>query len=147
MTDQAATEAARDIRDVRYFARAAIFFAFAALILLGPLAVQVFGSKSRLFRQWTMFSAVGVGIPKGEFIAAAADGSVRRLTPLQVLGIDRYPVMLSFEYQTSANGDGGLRKFASDYCVKHGGKLSFRGHIGSRQGWQAAAEDDLCASR
>jgi hypothetical protein len=147
MTDQTATEAAPDVRDVRYFARVAIFFAFAALILLGPFAAQVLGSKSRLFRPWTMFSAVGVGIPKGEFIGTAPDGSVRRLTPLQVLGIDRYPVMLSFEYQTSAKGDGGLRKFASDYCAKHGGKLSFRGYIGSRQGWHAADADDLCASR
>ena len=41
--------------------RAILFTSLALLILLGPFYRQVLGGDSILFRQWTMFSRIGLG--------------------------------------------------------------------------------------
>jgi len=143
MTNQIATVNAPNIR---HLARTATFVGFTALIFFGPFAAQILGVNNPLFRPWYMFAGVGVDIPKGEFTATARDGTVTRLTPLQVLGIKHYPVMLSFEFQTRAEGKDGMQKFAQAFCAKNDVKLTFRGHVGSRQGWRPLEAGDLCAN-
>jgi hypothetical protein len=112
--------------------------------VLGPFMAQVLGVRNGLVRPWTMFAAVGVGILSGEFQAVGHDGRVTRLSPLQVFGADRYPVMLSTQFSLRVEKPDDLRKFAEAYCATHRVKLSYAGHVGSRQGWQELYVQDIC---
>jgi hypothetical protein len=147
MSNQAPTDAipARSAAAMRRTVRAGAFAAFAALIWLGPFASQILQIKHPLLRPWTMFSGVGVGILKGEFLALADDGAVTRLTPLQVLGRDRYPVTRSTEFPLRIGKIEDLRSFAARFCETRSARLSFDGRVGGYQGWQALQADDICA--
>jgi hypothetical protein len=147
MTDWAASPSAPDrsaAHESRRRARTAVFFAFAALVVLGPSVPQVLDIHLRLFRPWTMFSGVGVGILKGEFRAVTRDGAVTRYAPLQLLGRDRYPVMRSIHFPLRVMQDSDLRKFAAEFCARSDASLSFDGFVGTRQGWRALRADDIC---
>lgn len=148
MTDHAATRALPTWRlnwDFRRFSRTAVFFLFAALILLGPFAAQVLHVRHVLARPWVMFAGVGVGILNGEFQAVAPDGSAMTLKPLQLLGAERYPVTRSTEFPLRIVKDGDLRKFAERFCANNNVKLSYSGFVGSREGWRVLNADNLCA--
>jgi hypothetical protein len=148
MTDSTATSLAplRGVAwDFRRWARTIVFVLFAAHIWFGPYAVQILEIRNPLFRPWTMFSGIGVGILKGEFHAVGRNGSVRTLTPLQMLGLDRYPVMRSTQFPMRVIEPGDLRKFTASYCELHDPKLSFTGFVGTRTGWRALSAADICA--
>lgn len=148
MTDQSATFIASALSrawDVARCLRTAAFALFALLVLFGPFGPQILQISYPLLRPWTMFSAVGVGILKGEFIATGRDGVERRLTPLQVLGLDHYPVGLSFEHPMVVESPDDVRKIAQGFCADNDVDLAFRGFVGGRQGWQTLEADALCA--
>jgi hypothetical protein len=147
MTDQTTLSMGRQqivVRDLGRGPRTVAFCAFTALIVLGPFMAQVLGVRNGLLRPWTMFAAVGVGILSGEFQAVGHDGTVVRLSPLQVFGAKRYPAMLSTQFPLRVENPGDLYKFAEAYCATHRVTLSYVGHVGSRQGWQALHGEDIC---
>jgi hypothetical protein len=125
-------------------ARTVVFAFLASLIVLGPFAAQILEMRSPLLRPWTMFSGVGVGILKGVFTHERADGSRADMTPLQVRGLDRYPVIRGTQFQYLVSDDRDLRRFAGDYCDQVGGALAFNGWVGTRTGWRSLEAQNIC---
>ena len=139
-----ATLAPGEPQAIARVARTVVFTFFACLILLGPFAAQILEMRSPLLRPWTMFSGVGVGILKGVFTHERADGSRADLTPLQVRGLDRYPVIRGTQFQYLVSDDRDLRRFAGDYCDQVGGALAFNGWVGTRTGWRSLEARNIC---
>ena len=133
-------------RRLRTGLRRAAFCALALFIALGPMFPQVFGVRSPAFRPWTMFSGVGVGILKGNFRIEEPQGQVRELAPLELLGLERYPRIRHFHFEHRVRDADDLRKFAAGFCagLEPGARLSFDGHVGTRNGWRPLAGEDLC---
>ena len=122
------------------------FCARAPFIPLGPIFPQAFAVHSPLFRPWTMFSGVGVGILKGSFRVEDGQGPAREMTPLELLGLERYPRIRQYHFEERVRDPEDLRKFVAEYCdgLAPGARLSFAGHVGTREGWRALKGDDLC---
>lgn len=122
--------------------RRGAFVAIALFILLGPAPGQLFGVHSMLLREWIMFSAAGVGLPKGHFTLHRADGPVI-LSPLEVLGLPTY-LALPLDRRIYRTAD--LRSFAARICddSRETARLSFDGSIATFTGWRALAVDDVC---
>lgn len=124
------------------------FGLIALFILLAPAAGQVFGVHHLLLREWVMYSGVGVGIPQGEFLIWRDDTVVARLSPLDALDLPAYPRVIhyTFEHRILSNED--FAGFATRLCAERGtyggDRVSFEGVIGTREGWQAASQDNLC---
>lgn len=125
-------------------ARSVVFAGLAALVLLGPGLKQVLDIRSPLLRPWTMFSGIGVGVLKGEFEVTDASGATTRLRPLEVLELDRYPVVRSIHFDRLVREPAHLRAFGERLCADPAVRVSFHGHTGSRQGWQALDVEDVC---
>lgn len=124
------------------------FVACASLfIMFGPAAGQVFGRHSVFLREWVMFSGGGVGVLKGTFTLRRTDGAVVHMTPLDVLGLKRYPSTPPDEFDHLIVEDHDLRNFASRVCdhSTEPAHLSFHGAVGTRQGWQPLDVEDVCA--
>lgn len=128
--------------------RRSLFTVLAAFILLSPAAKQVLGYEAPWVRSWVMFSGVGVGILKGSFTTRTQDGAARELTPLEVLDLPRYPMMRSYLFPQMVMDEDGLRAFAAPYCERVGAHehLSYRGLVGTRNGWKPLEASDICAS-
>jgi hypothetical protein len=122
--------------------RRGAFIALALFILLGPAPGQLLGLHSPLFREWIMFSAAGVGLPKGHFTLHRADGAVT-MTPLEVLGLPSY-LALPLKRRIYQATD--LKAFAGRICddSREKARLSFEGSIGTFDGWRALTIDDVC---
>ncbi len=126
-------------------ARTAVFAILAGVILLGPGARQLLDMRTPIFRQWTMFSGVGVGILKGSFEVTDAAGASTRMSPLEVLELQRYPVQRSFLYDRLVAEPEDLRLFADRLCADGTARVAFHGQTGTRSGWRALDVDDVCA--
>ncbi len=74
--------------------RTVAFAVLAAHILIGPFLAQIADIRSPLWRPWTMFSQVGVGVLDGAFTVEDGEGAVTELSPLQLLEFDWYPRIL-----------------------------------------------------
>lgn len=115
------------------------------LILFGPVSGQVFGHHSQFLREWVMFAGGGIGVLKGNFSIRRPDGAAAALTPLAVLGLDRYPDAPPYEFGHLVMEDRDLRAFAAGVCDRSAGvHLSFHGAVGTRQGWRPLDVDDVC---
>lgn len=126
--------------------RAVMFAVLAAYILLGPWLVQIRGVQHPLLRPWTMYSGVGVGMLDGAFVVEGrADGPITH-TPLEVLGLERYPIVAFYAFPDRVLADEDLPRVAARFCARlgQGETLAFAGRVGTRQGWRAIAMDDLC---
>lgn len=123
-------------------------FALAALyITLSPALPQLLGWGAPVVRQWTMYSGVGEGLPKGEFTARYADGGRQTLTALQVRGLERYPDVFHYTYAARLDTPQDLARWAADLCAQSPElvSLSFEGRIGARDGWVVHSAENLCA--
>lgn len=129
-------------------ARDLCFAALAAFILAAPAAWQVFGYKSVLLRPWIMYSGVGVGVLKGTFTVHPPDGPAVELTPLDLLDLPAYPAIRHYEFANRVEDAEDMAAFAAPFCAAMvpGGRLSFRGAAGTRQGWQAMEVRDVCGT-
>lgn len=128
--------------------RRAAFLAFAAFIILGPAPGQLFGLHSPLLREWVMFSGVGTGIPKGYFIVRDGEREVSRHTPLDAAGLGAYPAIKHYEFELRVHTVADLGRFAEALCdtLPHGQQMDFEGYIGTRNGWFAFPNADICAA-
>ena len=134
-----------DLRERVVGTRLAVFLALGLFIVLGPLVGQVLDFPGVWVRRWAMFSEVGVGVLKGEFRAEFRDGSRAVLTPLEVLGLKRYPPVLSMRFPALVRDERDLQFFAQGFCRRKPIRVDFRGWTGTRDGWRALAVDDVCA--
>ena len=89
-----------------------------------------------------MFSAAGLGLPKGHFTLHRVNGPVI-MSPLEVLGLPSY-LALPLERRIYQATD--LRAFAERICddTREKARLSFEGSIATFDGWRALAVDDVC---
>lgn len=130
---------------MRRAGRAVLMVGLGLLIVLGPAVGQVFGRHTILLREWIMFSGSGVGVLKGSFTLRHADGTATSLTPLAVLGLTRYPSDPPDMFGRLVFSTDDLRVYAARLCASPAGVLSYRGSVGTRQGWRPLAVDDICA--
>lgn len=128
-------------------ARRAAFVIIGAFLLLAPAPGQLLGLHNVLLREWIMFSGVGVGILKGEFTLQRADGEAATFTPLEMMGIEAYPQTRHYLFDYRVFVDSDLKRVAEGVCGRsiEGDRLSFSGHVGTRDGWRAIDVDDVCA--
>lgn len=134
-----------DLRERAVGARLAVFLALGLFIVLGPLFGRALDLPAVWVRRWAMFSEVGVGVLKGEFRAELRDGSRVVLTPLDVLGLKRYPPVLSMRFPALVRDERDLQFFAQGFCQRKPIRVDFHGWTGTRDGWRALAVDDVCA--
>jgi hypothetical protein len=136
------TEAAAPTQTTASAPRRWAFFLLALFILLGPAPGQLFGWHSLLFREWIMFSAAGVGLPKGQFTLHRSGGAVT-LTPLEVVGMPSY-LALPLDRRIYEPAD--LKRFAARICndPRETARLSFEGGIGTMTGWETMNVNDVC---
>lgn len=129
--------------------RTAVFGALAAYILVSPFFVQVLGVDATFIRPWIMFKDVGVGVLKGEFVFTAKDGGVQHLSPLDVLGEERYPVRAqAYRFEKLVFKDEDVARFTSQFCAEHAGDyedLRFEGKVGAGAAWRPVSIGGLCA--
>lgn len=69
--------------------RAAIFALLACFMLFGPFYKQVLGKRSMIFRQWTMFSGLGVGFDEVRFTRIGPDGRPQALDRFKMMGYEK----------------------------------------------------------
>lgn len=91
-----------------------------------------------------MFSEVGVGVLKGKFRVEFTDGTRAVLTPLEVLGLERYPPILSVRFPAQIREDRDLRFFARNFCQRRPVRMSYHGWTGTRDGWRRVEFDGIC---
>lgn len=127
----------------------AAFALAASYIALSPALPQIFGWGAPFVRQWTMYSRVGEGLPKGVFTAHYGDGREVQLTPLQVRGLARYPDDVFYTFETRVLRVQELARWAADLCAREPDltRLSFEGRIGAADGWIVHSDPDLCAGQ
>jgi len=127
-------------------ARRAAFCVVALFIVLAPMFPHLFDLRSPFLRSWKMYSDVGVGILKGAF--RIDDGVSRRdLSPLQVMGLERYPRLRHFLFEHRVRESGDVARLAEPFCatLAPGVRLSFDGAVGTRQGWRPLQVENICA--
>lgn len=134
------------LRHTKTKVRRVVFGLLAAFILLGPAPGQLFGKHSPWLREWVMYSGVGVGILDGSFTASQEDGTQTVYSPLQVAGLDSYPMIKHYYFDNRVFVPEDLGKFAANLCetLEPGGQLAFDGYVGTRQGWQVLKQDNVC---
>lgn len=122
------------------------FALLAAFVLLSPAPGQLFGAHTPLLREWVMFSGVGVGIPRGEFVVTGAGGEIARLSPLEALGIEAYPQIRHYSFDLRILADADFARFAQRLCAEAqaDGRIRFEGFVGTRAGWREARIEDVC---
>ncbi|MEM1391607.1 MAG: hypothetical protein AAGG45_11055 [Pseudomonadota bacterium] len=119
----------------------------AAFIALGPALPQVFGVGQDYVRPWMMFSGVGQGMMKGAFTVTHSDGSTEVYTPLEIMSLERYPDIFSYEFDKILLNRDAMSPIVSEFCdahVKDGATLSYSGKVGAPNGWALYEADDLC---
>jgi hypothetical protein len=126
-----------------------LFALVASYIALSPALPQIFGWGAPFVRQWTMYSGVGEGLPKGVFTLHREDGREERLTPLQVRGLERYPDDFHYTFETRVLRGEDLAGWVEHLCSHEPGlaRISFEGRIGASDGWIAYSSADLCSSQ
>ncbi|MEM9911770.1 MAG: hypothetical protein AAF922_13395 [Pseudomonadota bacterium] len=127
--------------------RRSAFFLLMAFIFLGPAPGQLFGWHSSWLREWVMFSDVGVGIPDGTFTVAHADGTTETHSPLEAVGLESYPLIRHYLFEGRVFEASDLAKFATELCTQAelASSVSFKGKVGTRNGWQPMQAEDICA--
>jgi hypothetical protein len=126
-----------------------VFALAASYIALSPALPQIFGWGAPFVRQWTMYSEVGEGLPKGVFTAHYEDGRTQALTPLQVRELERYPDVVHYAFEGRVFSPDQLGLWAGRLCEAEPGltRLSFEGRIGAADGWITHSSGDVCDDR
>lgn len=125
------------------------FLLLALFILLAPALPQLFGATGLFLRPWVMFSGVGVGLLKGEFVVTGPDGVEARLAPHEALGQARYSRAMATRFGYHVLSDEDLKRVSAGLCARIGAgrRLSFDGHRQWLDGWRPLADDDICGGR
>ena len=127
--------------------RGGVFAALAAYVLISPVFPQMLGSDFGFIRPWIMFRDVGVGVLKGEFVFTTRSGATERLTPLEILGADRYPVRRQpYRFDGLVFSDADIARFAAPFCAARaaeGADLRFEGRVGAGASGRAASVGGL----
>ncbi|MEM7267814.1 MAG: hypothetical protein AAF401_01025 [Pseudomonadota bacterium] len=125
--------------------RRAMYVALGCFILLAPAAPQIFGVNSVLFRPWIMYSLVGVGVMRGDFVAETAAGGAK-ITPFQVMMRNRYPQDLSLNAGHVVLDERTLKRFTAPYCAQYQDviALTFEGEVAFPDGWRALSAEARC---
>ena len=118
-------------------------------ICLGPSSRQIFGVKHPLFREWVMFSAVGLGSCRGSF-STGPQGSGELVNRLEMLG---YPSLFSAPrsvrlWRTEQEAVGQGRELCRREQERTGRlpELYLRLECAQQEGWVTASRgnNDLC---
>jgi hypothetical protein len=127
--------------------REAVFILFAVAILLFPAWPQILGERPNpLFRSWQMYAGVGVGVLKGTFLVERSAGR-ETLSPLAVLGLKRYPPVMTIPLSTvPLRRPEDLGLLSKSFCasLSPDARLSFDGVVGTRNGWQLLKRQNIC---
>ncbi|MEM9988591.1 MAG: hypothetical protein AAF723_03650 [Pseudomonadota bacterium] len=118
-------------------------------ILFSPAWPQVFQQHNIFIRPWVMFSGVGEGVLKGEFILTRANGAETRLTPLEVAGLTRYPVKSQhYRFDPRVRSPADIKIFAQKICsgLTAGDTLSYVGYVGYGRGWSTPQTLSICGT-
>ena len=115
--------------------RIVIFALFTSWMIMGPFYRQVLGGQNKMFRQWTMFSAIGLNLIDARFYQEHEDGS------LQVL--DRFSLLSGKEHDLSSRalwrivGVRELRRVEDAICgaLPPPKILKTKARIATRHGW------------
>jgi hypothetical protein len=93
-----------------------------------------------------MFSAIGLGLLKGEFVVHSAAAGSRSLAPLDVLGIKRYPLITAPDQPHQVTSSDDLARISADFCkqLKDNETLSFEGWVATGRGWEPLRGENLC---
>lgn len=123
----------------------AAYLAAAAFIVAAPLVPQLLGYQTPALRSWRMFSGVGLGMLRGEFIVITGDAEARE-SPLQFFGLERYPVGEFYRFDRLVLRHGDLERIAAARCAElpPGARLSYVGEVGILEGWTTLEIADLC---
>lgn len=119
----------------------------AAFIALAPALPQIFGIGHDYVRYWAMYSGVGQGTMKGTFTLTHADGRSETFTPLDIMGLERYPNAFHYTFDRLLVDRDAIGPIVSPFCEAHakdGAVLAFSGKVGVANGWATYAADDLC---
>lgn len=115
-----------------------MFGGLATFILLAPAMPQVFGHGNPIFRPWTMYSVVGMGLLQGEF-TITQNGSDEVLTPSEFLNLPRYKLAMRLTQPYLVFGEDDLRARIEEYCARNrvDASISFKGEVALVRGWKA----------
>lgn len=127
--------------------RIALFLGLAVFMLAGPVYRQLLDGGYPLFRQWTMFSQVAIGLADVRFSERGPDGRLRPLDHYRALGyvgVRDAPLHLR-----RIVGLEGVRAVAAAVCGRlgTGADLRARVRIAQREGWRTEwmeADGNLC---
>ncbi|MDC0715800.1 hypothetical protein [Nannocystis bainbridge] len=125
-------------------ARAIVFVAVAAGLLLIPAYRQLFGGRSRFVRDWELFNEVGVGLVVAEFSVRDGQGREAPIDRYAALGRERATAP---RWLRTMTGEAGLMRVAGELCARLGSvDLRARARIATMRGWVLlhAGEHDLC---
>lgn len=128
-------------------AHAGLVMTLSLFIMFGPAAGQIFGRHYGFLREWIMFSGSGIGVLKGRFVLHRAEKPDQEMTPLEMLGLRTYPDASPDEFGRLVFNVGGLRRIGAPVCDRQTEvtRLSYKGWVGTRQGWRALEVADICA--
>lgn len=126
--------------------RKSLFVALGAFILVSPVFPQVFKVGQPWIRQWTMYSGVGTGLMKGDFLVQYETGETKSIKPLEMLGLERYPNTFHYEFDRRVWSVQDIERMARSYCDGHQGvvSLSYSGRVGVPEGWANLKTENLC---
>lgn len=129
--------------------RITVFLLIFTFMAFGPVYRQVLDGRNPVFRPWTMFSTIGLGLANVTFSERRPDGSYARVDHYRVLGYDDWreaPLRLR-----RIRGLDGMSRVAAEVCAAlgPGADLRARVRIAHRSGWRTElmeADGNLCAS-
>jgi hypothetical protein len=129
--------------------RVLIFLAVAGFMVAGPIYKQVLGGREPVFRQWTMFSRIGLGLADVRFSQRLPDGTRLPVNHYELLGYPDWrgaPLALR-----QVMGLQGVRGIAGRLCAAlgPGADVRARVRIATRAGWRTEmmeADGGLCGA-
>jgi hypothetical protein len=122
--------------------RIGVFAALTVFMMAGPFCDQVLGIRTPLFRRWTMFSSVGIGLADLSFSVRRADGTLSPINYYQVLGYaDPLNAPRSIRRVV---GVAGVHRVAARICSILGPGTDLRANvrIAERSGWWPAISEN-----
>lgn len=126
--------------------RRVVFGGLAGFILLAPALPQVLDVHSPIFRPWVMYSAVGLGLLRGDIVVTRAGGA-EMLTPEAFLGLKYYPRTMTLKDRHVVLDEAALSARMAAFCEANVDvdRLSFDGRMAWLDGWRPLKASVDCA--
>jgi len=124
--------------------RRSVFFALAVFMLAGPAYRQVLDGDNRVFRNWVMFSAIGVGLVDARFTHLTEDGSEVILNHHELLA-GQYRKVRRSNIWLIRNRNGGAVDVARRLCAVLDPITSIRieSRVATRRGWVTDVDGEI----